>query len=95
MYQRALVLSKQMPDVNLETVLTVTITDVPPTLFRDAGTRRRPSNKSDLLLVLEEKVTEDVIQDRNWTGISICIIDAMADIHSLNTNYMKTFKDIG
>lgn len=94
-YRRALILSKARPDVHLQTVLSVPIIDVPPALFREDGTRRRPTNKSDLLHLIENKVSEDVTCEPRFSGFLIYIVVAMAGLQSLNTTYMKTFEDVG
>lgn len=91
MYQRALILSKERPDVNLETVLSVPIIDILPASFREDGTKRRSTNKSDFFHIIEEKVSKFVIDKLNFSGITICIIDAMTEIQSLNNSNMKIF----
>ena len=94
-YQRALALAKVRPEVNLATILCYPLTVVPPSLFKEDGSRRK-MDKADLLHALEDTVKKSV---RELLGLSVDhsvhITDVMAFLRMLKVRQMKTFQDIG
>ena len=94
-FQRALALAKVRPEVNLASVLCFPLTVVPPSLFKDDGSRRK-TNKADLMHALEDTVKKSVTELPGPNIYpSVHITDAMAFLRMLNVGQMKTFQDIG
>ena len=94
-YQRALALAKVRPEVNLASVLSYPVSVVPPSLFKEDGSRRK-TNKADLMHALEDTVKKSVTElPGPNVHPSIHITDAMAFLRMLNVGQMKTFQDIG
>lgn len=94
-YQRALALAKVRPEVNLATVLSYPLTVVPPSIFKEDGSRRK-TNKADLLHALEDTVNNSVTElPCPSVDASIHITDVMAFLRMLKVGQMKTFQDIG
>ena len=94
-YQRALILASVRPEVNLATVLSYPVTAVPPTLFKEDGSKRM-TTKADLLHGLEDSVKASVphLPDTEC-DVSAHILDAMAELQRMNMRNMKTFNDNG
>ena len=94
-FQRALALAKVRLEVNLASVLCFPLTVVPPSLFKDDGSRRK-TNKADLMHALEDTVKKSVTELPGPNiHPSMHIADAMAFLRMLNVGQMKTFQDIG
>lgn len=76
-------------------ILSVQITETPPSLFKEDGNRRPSKNKSDFLHILEKHVKNDIVNKLpNSSAPLICIIDVMA-IQALDTKSMKFFEEVG
>ena len=60
-YQRALALAKVCPEVNFASVLSYPVSVVPPSLFKEDGSRRK-TNKADLMHALEDTVKKSVTE---------------------------------
>ena len=90
-YQRALVLAKVRPEVNLGGALCYPLTVVPPSLFKEDGSTRK-TNKADLLHALEDalKKSSSELFGPNVHPF-IHITDDMGCLRMLNVGQMNTF----
>ncbi|KAL7288521.1 hypothetical protein TKK_0017265 [Trichogramma kaykai] len=92
-YQRALSVSAMRNEVNLETILSLPLIDVPIALYKTDGCKRF-TNKSELMHVLELEVKDEILTKLPESA-SIIIIDGMAQLHDFNCKSFKNFNGVG
>lgn len=93
-YQRALAVCATRSEVNLQKILSLPITNIPPALFKPDGSRRT-GNKCDLMACLENEISGEIIHDSpNFLQSPIIIIDGMALLQSFNPIAFNNFNEI-
>lgn len=94
-FKRALLVSDKRPNVNLQMIMSVPLTDIPSEFFKPDGSKRKTC-KAELMQLLEKKVLKDVTSVKPALQKYNCIvIDGMAVLQALNTKSLVTFNDVG
>lgn len=94
-YQRALSVCEQRPNVDLKMILSVPLTNIPSSLYKPDGIRRT-TPKSDLMHLLENIISDEIkIQKPPSRNFNAIVIDGMAQLQSLEITPLTTYNDIG